>query len=141
MQKPYPHRGLSKEERIFNYRLSRARRVVENAFDILANRFRVLLSSIQLHPRNVESVVLACCVLHNLIRIRSPDQVQNEADVEDPVTHVVTPANWREGARLPDLPTLSAGNHNTQAGKAIRDYLKRYYSSPQGRVHWQDTMV
>lgn len=31
MQKPYSHRALSHDERIFNYRLSRAQRVVENA--------------------------------------------------------------------------------------------------------------
>ncbi|KAK3894783.1 hypothetical protein Pcinc_001505 [Petrolisthes cinctipes] len=39
MMKPYPNRKLTDQERIFNYSLSRARRVVENAFVILANRW------------------------------------------------------------------------------------------------------
>lgn len=38
MMKPYPQRGLSREKRLFNYRLSRARRVVENAFAIVSSR-------------------------------------------------------------------------------------------------------
>lgn len=39
--KPYSKHSLSKKERIFHYRSSHARRVVENAFGILTWRFRI----------------------------------------------------------------------------------------------------
>ena len=39
MMKPYPRLALSDAERVYNYRLSRARRVVENAFGLLQQRF------------------------------------------------------------------------------------------------------
>ena len=37
MMKPFPGLGRNTEERIFNYRLSRAKRVVENVFGMLSN--------------------------------------------------------------------------------------------------------
>ena len=43
--KPYLHRSLTYEQKIFNYRLSRARRVAENAFGILTSRFRIFQKS------------------------------------------------------------------------------------------------
>ncbi|KAG5885393.1 hypothetical protein JTB14_002790 [Gonioctena quinquepunctata] len=65
IMKPYPFRKLTNKQRIFNYRLSRARRVVENAFGILVNRFRCLLHVSALRPEKAKIITKACCALHN----------------------------------------------------------------------------
>ena len=41
--KPFSHRAMTNEERMFNYRLSRALLVVKNSFGILAHRWRCML--------------------------------------------------------------------------------------------------
>ena len=51
--KQFCARGLPDEERIFNYRLCRARRVVENAFGIMVNRFGCLLTTMSQNPETV----------------------------------------------------------------------------------------
>ncbi|CAI6358666.1 unnamed protein product [Macrosiphum euphorbiae] len=68
--RPYPGCGLNPTRRVFNYRLSRARRLVECAFGILANKWRVLHSPLLVEPDYADDVVKACCILHNYIRRR-----------------------------------------------------------------------
>ncbi len=68
IMKPFSHRQQCARERIFSYRVSRARRTFENAFGMLANRFRIFLSPINLPPDKVEMVVLACMSWHNFLR-------------------------------------------------------------------------
>ncbi|KAJ8913272.1 hypothetical protein NQ315_012890 [Exocentrus adspersus] len=46
--KPNSLRNITREERIFNYRLSRGRMIIECTFGMLANRFRVFLTTINL---------------------------------------------------------------------------------------------
>ncbi|KAK3917403.1 Putative nuclease [Frankliniella fusca] len=58
-------RNLQPEEIVFNYRLSRARRVVENAFGILAARFRIFRCNIVGSETLVQNIILATTALHN----------------------------------------------------------------------------
>ena len=79
---PYPYSTELRKEKIFNYRLSRARRISENYFGILAKRFEVLMSAILQNYENAVATVLACISLHNYLRERMPDealQVPDEA--------------------------------------------------------------
>lgn len=68
IMKPYSHNGLSSKQIFFNSRLSSARVKVENAFGILAARFRIFNTTIALAPEKASKVVLSCCYLHNFIR-------------------------------------------------------------------------
>ena len=69
--RPYPGRELSMEQQAFNYRLSRARRIVESAFGLLSNRWRIFDSKIDLKPEVINQVIKACCVLHNIVQRNS----------------------------------------------------------------------
>ena len=65
MMKPFPQRNLTIEKRISNYRHSRARRISENKFGILANHWRLFHTTIHLSPERATSVTLSVLILHN----------------------------------------------------------------------------
>ncbi|KAG8237137.1 hypothetical protein J437_LFUL011185 [Ladona fulva] len=54
-------------ERIFNYRLCQAQRIVENVFGILAYVFCVLKSPMLLQPKKAARVCMICALLHNYL--------------------------------------------------------------------------
>ncbi|KAJ8043858.1 Protein ALP1-like [Holothuria leucospilota] len=139
--KPYPHRNLDVPQRIFNYRLSRARRVVENAFGILANRFRVFQTNIALEPAKVEKLVLASCALHNFLRVEAGNSYLNTmVDKEDFQTHDLIPGSWRSDPQLSNAALFRNQNYNNRA-KQLRDYVCAYVNSQTGSVPWQWDMI
>ncbi|KAL1277301.1 hypothetical protein QQF64_023974 [Cirrhinus molitorella] len=99
LMKPYPFRQLDHSQRVYNYHLSRARRVVENAFGILANRFRVFRSTILLHPDSVTKTTLASVCLHNFLCDRRSEAYMTPAlaDWEDVDHRVNEGACRRDG--------------------------------------------
>nr|CAI5842494.1 unnamed protein product [Callosobruchus analis] len=126
LMKPYPGRELSPEAKIFNYRLSRARRMVESAFGILANRFRILLNPINLNAEKVESLTLTCVLLHNLLAS------ENAAVYTD----------MGEGSTT-NLQVLGrqCSNRSSTSARAVRDTFKNFFNSEAGMVAWQENAI
>lgn len=140
LMKPFSTRQMTDEQRIFNYRLSRARRIVENAFGILSNRFGFLLGVVRQKPETVITMVMASCCLHNLMRTRYPGLQNALLDQEDD-NHQVIPGAWRQGRQMHDMENADGGNRLTRAAKSQRFYLMDYYNAPVGAVAWQNDMI
>lgn len=139
--KLYRRDTLTRERRIFNYRLSRARRVVENTFGILASRFRIFHTSINLKMDNVDTVVLTCCALHNFLRRRSP-QIYTPYESMD--RENISEGTVELGERCdPELVhDLQRGTRGQILSNAIvvRDQFKDYFNN-EADVTWQDTFI
>ena len=67
--RPCPGKYLPEPKKIFTYRLSRARRVVENKFGIMASRFCIFRRTIIASPEKASLITQATCTLHNYLII------------------------------------------------------------------------
>lgn len=133
-----PERGSM--ERIFNYRLSRARRVVENAFGILSSVFRVLRKPLLLEPEKATKVVLATICLYNYLR---RDQASSQrftppGSFDAEVEGTVIPGRWRQDTEMSSMLSIQAiprrGSTNI---KEIRSHLGRHFIT-NGAISWQN---
>lgn len=148
LMRPYPgihNRGTMK--RIFNYRLCRARRVVENVFGILCVVFRVFRKPIPLKPENCELIVMACLYMHNFLRRNK----QSRALYTPPMTfdfedsdHNVIEGAWRreytvEGTSILELERRPRNSARTAT--IIRDQFGEYFMSERGSLPWQNNVA
>ncbi|XP_069618150.1 uncharacterized protein [Ranitomeya imitator] len=117
--RPYPRRALDDRWRIFNYRLSRARKYVECTFGIMCSQWRIFHTAIQLDTETVDIVIKACCVLHNYVRDYSTEVVE-----ESQLSELIAVDNLGQGRQ-------------SILGLRVRETFTDYFMSPEGAVHWQ----
>lgn len=120
IMKPFAHRGLDRKERIFNYRLSRARRISENAFGIMSARFRVFRTAMDIGTDKARNVVLAAVVLHNYLMHSSDEDISED-----------------ELRRQHQLRSVSnEDTYSTENAKDVRQIFANYFLDI-GQVRWQ----
>lgn len=140
--KPYGQRNLNASQRIFNYRLSRARRIIENIFGIMSAWFRVLRSPILLSPDKARVVTKACAVLHNFLLKRNKqfyappgtfDQYLNDGSVLN--------GNWRGDDDSSSFFRCQASSTPASTdGKQIREEFEQFFIA-EGEVPWQYSQI
>uniref|UniRef100_A0A8D8QWB5 DDE Tnp4 domain-containing protein n=1 Tax=Cacopsylla melanoneura TaxID=428564 RepID=A0A8D8QWB5_9HEMI len=139
-----PFSGLhvkGSKERVFNYRLCRARRVSENAFGILSSSFRVLRKSMLLNPDVATTVTLATIHLHNYLR-KTPSRTvycpSEMFDKECTDSGDVVPGLWRHdsaASQLSNIPRLP--RRSSSEAQKLRNEFAEYFCTPQGELHFQ----
>ena len=80
---PFPAGGvLTAAQQRFNYRLSKARVIIERAFGKLKSRWRCLLKQLEESTDRVPQTIITCCILHNIC-IHMDDQLDDDDDDDD----------------------------------------------------------
>lgn len=126
----YPRRSIEDDttKSVYNYRLCRATRVVENAFGILVQKFRVFYNKINMKPENVDKVVLAAYALHNYLR---NDMVPSSVELEECTSQPDGLRNLQP----------SGYHHDSDEALRVRENFKNYFNSVIGSVPWQQEAV
>lgn len=131
IMKPY-NRSQAKEDfekQIFNYRLSRARRVSENAFGLLSQIFRIYYTPIAIKPETCDLLITATCCLHNLIRDGYEERHIQQIE-QEPID--TTHTNM--------LPLVRHGGYGNTEGFEVRDAFKSFFNE-EGKLNWQNQIV
>lgn len=145
MMRPYSGRNLVTKKRIFNYRLSRARRIIENSFGILVSRWRVLRKPIAMNPKFVDKIIISTICLHNFLKtvndLRSAnDRIYcppNYVDTEE-TDGTIAPGAWRnECSNNMERIRSSTAHRSTAEAYQQRDAIADYFLTPHGEVPWQ----
>lgn len=133
IMKPYSRKSSMGDasKKIFNYRLSRASRVTENAFGLLSQVFRVFYQPINIESTTCDNLIWVACCLHNMLRdgyLEDNRQPHYEYDCEQ----TLPTDNMLELNRV-------GGFFNMQ-GFEVRDRFKHFFNH-EGALNWQNNTI
>ena len=111
---------------------SRAHRIVECAFWILAQRFRIYNRHMQYNVETVMKIVKAICVLHNFLCYHNLN-VANICTRLNPDRLEYLSANGTV-VNLQNVP----GYRSTEEAQRIHHVFTTYFNGVAGRLTWQD---
>jgi len=134
LMRPYGCRKgemLSYEQRIYNYRLSRARLSVEHAFGLLLSRWQIFDRPMKPIVATVENIVKSCVILNNFVNSR-----RDRCDCIAEATEAVL----RSDGAMVNPPATRLGNYRVDA-TAVREHFRDYFVSANGRIQWQDNRI
>ncbi|XP_067940367.1 uncharacterized protein [Watersipora subatra] len=135
--RPFPGRAITNQQRVYNYRLSRARRTIENAFGVLSSRWRVLQRTMIGQPERVSTIVRALCVLHNLLQSREPAHYMptGYTNTDDEL------GLWRNSGTALDEVRQPAPRNSATYAIDMRNSFMQYFNCNSGRLDYQEHHV
>lgn len=104
--------------------------MVESTFGIMAARFRLLRTTIELNENNVKLCILAMCSLHNWLMTVDPS-INDALNSEVSTSYTSAP----ESIEISNEATATA------EAKNVREILKNYFITPSGEIPWQYDMA
>lgn len=126
-------------QRVYNYRLSRSRRIIENVFGIMLARFRVLRKPIHLDAEKTKKVTLACCVLHNYLMTTNKNLYAPAKSFDhNNEKGEFVPGTWRDEEEPVDtmFPLQTSRVQPLEHAKEIQNEFTQYFIE-EGEVGWQ----
>lgn len=121
---------MAEDKAIFNYRLSRARRVIENTFGILASRWRIFRRPIIAEPERAIIYTKAAIALHNFLRTTESSIYcpPGFIDSEDGMGNIVA-GSWRDEVQTTGLdPVPRVGSNRFVYDPNILTPVIKYFN-------------
>ena len=113
---------------------------MENAFGILAHRWRILLRPMEFERNQVISTTKACIVLHNILCAKSEARGRylNPSDLEreDGQGNTIAATTVIHNKRVNFV-----SNRATDEAHRVRKLLAEYFVSSAGAVPWQERIT